>query len=428
MPDTALDLLDRLRRGQLDGLRGRTRLDLDAGLPTFPREVFALADTLEVLNLSGNALDALPDDLPRLHRLRVLFCSDNRFTALPAVLGRCPQLEMVGFKANRIAAVPAEALPPRLRWLILTDNAVEVLPEALGDCARLQKLMLAGNRLRRLPEALARCTALELVRLAANAFEHAADALPHALLALPRLAWLAHAGNPYGAAAEARAGDTQAGPVPAIAWRALQLQGPLGEGASGVIHAALWQRDDGTPPRPVAVKLFKGAMTSDGLPGSEMATWLAAGTHPHVVGVEGRVADHPDGAQGLVLRRLPPGHAVLAAPPSLASCTRDVYPDDLRFDAARARRIARGAAAALAHLHARGLAHGDLYAHNLLVDADGDALLGDFGAASFLPDDAARRAMLCRLDRRALGWLIDELAARCDDPRALDAERAALAG
>ena len=394
-----------------------TRVDLSAGLTEFPREVFALAETLEVLNLSGNALSSLPDDLPRLHRLRVLFCSGNRFSELPAVLGQCPQLQMVGFKSNRIEQVPDDALPPALRWLILTDNRIEALPEALGDCAQLQKLMLAGNRLRRLPDNIGACRRLELVRLAANRFDTAADALPEALLSLPRLAWLAHAGNPFGAAREAQALNEQ--PIARIAWSDLQPGGTLGEGASGVIQRATWSRP-GVAPCEVAVKLFKGAMTSDGLPRSEMAASIAAGAHAGLVGVEGRVAGHPQGADGLVLRLIPPGYVNLAAPPSLASCTRDVYADGLRLRAPRARGIAEGVRDALAHLHARGLTHGDLYAHNLQVDDEGHALLGDFGAAGFVPvDDDARVEALQRLDRRALAVLIDELALRCDDPAAL---------
>ena len=108
--------LAQLERGEL---AGTSRLDLSEQLETFPRAIFELADSLEVLNLSGNQLSSLPDDLSRLHKLRVLFCSDNPFTELPASIGRCPNLEMVGFKACRIRHVPAEALPPKLRWLIL---------------------------------------------------------------------------------------------------------------------------------------------------------------------------------------------------------------------------------------------------------------------------------------------------------------------
>ncbi len=408
---SAHDTLDRLRAG---ALTGASRLDLrGCGLTTLPPEVFHLADTLQVLDVSGNALDHLPDSMPGLHRLQVLFASNNPFTTLPAVLGRCTALQLIGFKANHIHTVPAESLPPTLRWLILTDNQIDALPETLGQCIPLQKLMLAGNRLRRLPDALARCHRLELVRLAANQFATAADALPPGLLALPHLAWLAHAGNPFSAGLEQQA-EAAATAAP-IDWASLQLHSLLGEGASGVIHAATWQPAD-APARPVAVKLFKGAITSDGLPASEMAACMAAGAHPHLVGVLGRLAGHPAGTPGLVLQRIPPGHANLAGPPSLASCSRDVYATGLRLGATAAVAIARGMQSALAHLHRQGLAHGDLYAHNILVDGQGQALLGDFGAASFLPvDDPVRRAALERIDRRALAVLQDELAGLCDD-------------
>ena len=411
------DTLDRLRAG---ALTGATRLDLrGCGLTALPPEVLRLADTLQVLDLSNNALADLPGTVASLHRLQVLFASDNHFTRLPAVLGRCPALQLIGFKANRIHTVPADALPPTLRWLILTDNQITALPDALGHCAPLQKLMLAGNRLQRLPDSLARCQRLELVRLAANQFATTADALPRALLALPQLAWLAHAGNPFSAVQEQQADAA----VP-IEWAALQLQGVLGEGASGVIHAATWQAAGGAV-QPVAVKLFKGAVTSDGLPASEMAACMAAGRHAHLVGVLGRLAGHPAGTAGLVLQRIPPGHANLAGPPSLASCSRDVYAGGQRLGAGVAQAIAHAMQSALAHLHAQGLAHGDLYAHNILVDARGHALLGDFGAASFLPvDDRVRRAALQRIDRRALAVLMDELAGLCDDPAAATALQA----
>ncbi|HSC84979.1 MAG TPA: leucine-rich repeat domain-containing protein, partial [Pseudomonas sp.] len=87
--------LEQLRRGELVGCQ---RLDLSCDLQAFPEEIFDLADSLEVLNLSGNQLSSLPADLPRLHKLKVLFCSDNPFASVPEVLGDCAQLEMIGFK------------------------------------------------------------------------------------------------------------------------------------------------------------------------------------------------------------------------------------------------------------------------------------------------------------------------------------------
>ena len=411
MKSTLTTLAD-LRAGRL---AGATHLDLRrCGLEEFPREIFALADTLTMLDLSGNQLRTLPDDLPRLRALRILFCSDNPFETLPAMLGQCGGLDIVGFKANAIVHVPAEALPAGLRWLILSDNRISTLPESLGACHRLQKLALAGNRLTALPAGIARCERLELVRLSANRFETLADALPDSLLALPHLTWLAYAGNPFNAAQEASA--LEATPIAQIAWHELQLGELLGEGASGHIHSARW-RPAGGADRPVAVKLFKGAVTSDGLPGSEMAACIAADVHAHVIGVEGRIAGHPQGAQGLVMGLIPPRYRSLAGPPSLASCTRDVYAPALRLTPDHARAIAQGTGDALAHLHTKGLMHGDFYAHNILVDDDAHALLGDFGAASFLPeDDAARSEALKRIDLRALAVLVDELAQRCEAP------------
>jgi Leucine-rich repeat (LRR) protein len=160
--------LEQLRRGELAGLQ---RLQLRCGLTEFPHEIFELADSLEILDLSGNHLTALPDDLPRLHKLRVIFCSNNPFTELPEVLGQCAQLSMVGFKANRITHVSPKALPPLLRWLILSDNAVTSLPAEIGACNRLQKLALAGNQLKNLPPELANCTRLELMAPQHAAFD-----------------------------------------------------------------------------------------------------------------------------------------------------------------------------------------------------------------------------------------------------------------
>jgi hypothetical protein len=406
----ALKTLADLRAGRL---AGATHLDLrHGGLEEFPREIFDLADTLVSLDLSSNHLRTLPDDLPRLRALRTLFCSANLFETLPAVLGRCEGLDIAGFKANAIARVPPESIPASLRWLILSDNRIEAMPETLGDCRRLMKLALAGNRLTRLPQGIARCDSLELLRLSANRFERLEDALPDGLLALPRLTWLAYGGNPFNAAQEARA--LEATPIVHIPWHELQVGELLGEGASGHIWSARWHPAAGGD-RAVAVKLFKGAVTSDGLPGSEMAACIAADVHAHVIGVEGRIDGHPQGAQGLVMGLIPPHYRSLAGPPSLASCTRDVYAPDARFTPAQAHAIARGAGDALAHLHAQGLMHGDFYAHNLLVDDQAHALLGDFGAASFLPEgDAVRAEALVRIDRRALDVLVDELAQRTD--------------
>lgn len=387
--------LEALRRGEL---AGATTLRL-RGLTEFPAELSGLADTLEVLDLSGNPLADLPSDMGRFRRLRVFFCSQSRITRLPPSLGDCPRLSQIGMRGGILAEIPGESLPASLRWLTVTDNALTTLPAELGRRPRLQKLLLSGNRIAQLPGSLAGADALELLRLSANQL----GALPGWLASLPGLAWPAWAGNPFD---HPRPID-----APTVAWSRLSGDRALGEGASGLVRAMHLAPEN----RPVAVKLFKGRMTSDGLPEREMAATLAAGRHPHLLHALGRVAEHPETVAGLVLPLLPEGTRALAAPPSLESCTRDVYADDQRFSATTLRAIARGIASALAHLHARGLLHGDLYAHNILWDgAGGPVMLSDFGGACFIPEgaDAGR---LQRLEVRAYGILLRELLDRCPD-------------
>ena len=341
-----MNTLEQLQSG---ALVGATRVAISAGLESFPPELFGLAGTLQTLDLSGNRLSALPDDLGRFTQLRILFCSFNDFTRLPDVLGQCPRLEMIGFRANRISESSADSLPRNLRWLILTGNCIASLPERLGECGALQKLMLAGNRLSDLPASMQACDRLELLRLSANRFE----ALPAWLGQLPRLSWLGFSGNPC---SDARERSAQASVhTPSVRWDALEIREMLGSGASGVIHRAIWR--DGGAARDVAVKVFKGALTSDGLPHSEMVAWLAAGSHASLIGVLGRIVGHPENAEGLVMPLVDASYTVLAGPPSMQSCTRDVYDLGLSLSSEAARRVALSVASAASQLHARGILH-----------------------------------------------------------------------
>ncbi len=395
--------LQQLQSGELKGIK---RLDLSCGLTEFPLAIFDLADSLEVLNLSGNQLSSLPNDLWRLHKMQIIFCSDNLFTELPAVLGACPSLTMIGFKANQIKSVPNESLPASLRWLVLTDNQITELPASIGHCVHLQKLMLAGNQLTRLPVALANCQNLALIRLAANRL----PALPEVLFALPRLSWLAIGGNPFNAELEQRQVEPHA--LRQVAWADLLMGELLGEGASGAIYQVQYRQGDDLCD--VALKLFKGQVTSDGLPETEVAVCRAAGLHPNLIGVLAQLTGHSENTQGLLVPLIPPRFTVLAQPPSLASCTRDEYLGGVSFEWPVALNIARSIARAAAHLHQRGILHGDLYAHNILRDTAGFAYLGDFGAAAFYDKQSTWAQWIEKVEVGAFSCLLSELLMRLE--------------
>jgi len=392
-----MQTLAQLRSGELTDA---THITLSENIQSFPQELFELTETLEVLDLSNNQMDTLPDDFYRFHKLRILFLSSNPFESFPAVLSQCPNLSMVGFKSCKIQHIPDHAFPKKLRWLILTDNRLETLPDSIGDCLQLQKLMLAGNRLRTLPTTMQQCQALELLRISANQLA----TLPAWLLNMPKLSWLAFAGNPCSQAPQAQE-------LRSMHWDDLQHGHILGEGASGLISHALWQAYT-----PVALKEFKGDITSDGFPADEMAACMHIGKHPHLIEVLGKLEGHPEQKDGLILSLMREDFNNLASPPSLASCTRDIYAACHSFSLDQLLRIAIAIADAAQHLHARQWSHGDLYAHNISLNDDTHCLLGDFGAAScYQSKGAARGQAIERLEVRAFACLLEELLEHLDE-------------
>ncbi|MEL7067580.1 MAG: leucine-rich repeat-containing protein kinase family protein [Cyanobacteria bacterium J06581_3] len=408
-----METLDSLRSGLASGrLSGCKTLKLADGLTEFPSEILALAESLTFLNLSNNSLRALPPEFAQLTKLEIAFFNNNKFEIFPEVLAQCPKLSMVSFKANQLSTISDKALSPNLRWLILTNNQLSTLPPSIGKLHRLQKLMLAGNRLTDLPKALANCTNLELIRLAANQLKQ----LPDWLYRLPRLSWLAYAGNPFcEAISRERVEKREVRSLPIISAKNLTRDKILGEGASGIIYRGNWTAPDQLAvAKTVALKLFKGEITSDGSPLDEMQACIAAGTHPNLVKVLGKLASPNE--TGLVFDFVSSDYENLGEPPSLESCTRDIYKPEQSFTLQEILKIVSGMASVLAHLHQNGIVHGDFYAHNILLNTEAHSILGDFGAASFyIKEPKISSHPLEKIEVRAFGCLLEELLLRCTD-------------
>ncbi|KHT46749.1 leucine-rich repeat-containing protein kinase family protein [Vibrio sinaloensis] len=391
--------VEQLKRGELRGIH---RLKLSEQLTELPDEILSLADSLEILDVSNNLLTDLPDWLAELPKLTIVFASQNRFTHLPLVLGRCKQLEMVGFKSNKIARVSGDALPLQLRWLILTDNQIEQLPEALGHRPRLRKLALAGNMIKVLPTSFDQLENLELVRLSANQLTH----FPDVLLTLPKLAWMAFAGNPFCE----RVVTTAA--VPRVSPDSYRLNHVLGQGASGVISHADWLDRRYDFPDQVAVKVFKGEVTSDGYPQDELQACLQTGSHDNLVASIGLVDDAESLA--LVMKLIPDNYVNLGLPPTLETCTRDVFKPEFRLSVRQIEKIVDQMVDVFNHMHDNKVCHGDLYAHNVLINQECEMIFGDFGAASvydYLTETQQRGVR--KVEARALSHFIDDLLSVC---------------
>ncbi|TRX53864.1 leucine-rich repeat-containing protein kinase family protein [Thalassomonas sp. M1454] len=389
-------------------LKHSKRLQLVENLTVFPQEIFSLADSLEILDLSNNQLSALPDEFSCLKNLKILFLSQNNFTELPSILKQCESLEMIGFKSNQISKIDEDSLPEKTRWLILTDNEITSLPDSMGSLANLQKLMLAGNKLSKLPSSMNNCKKLELIRLSENRLTE----LPNWLLQLPKLAWLAFSGNPV--STYAKSDIVQ---IPQVTSDDLAIGECIGEGASGIIYHANWLNKPESLSNnlaPIAVKIFKGNITSDGSPDDELNACLKVGFHSNLVSVSALLKTQDK--LGLVMNLIPRNYFNLGLPPSFSSCTRDTFDLDKQYYYQEIQKMCLAMLNAIEHMHSKDICHGDIYAHNILINQDCQLLFGDFGAASnygLLPTEQQRYIEIIEL--RAFACLIDDLIGLAKD-------------
>ncbi|MGB5867555.1 MAG: leucine-rich repeat-containing protein kinase family protein, partial [Arcobacteraceae bacterium] len=269
-----------------DELKGIKKLTLCENLSTFPNKIFDLANSLEFLDLSNNKLTTIPN-LEKLTHLKIAFFSNNLLTEVPHAFKGCKNLYMLGLKANQIETFDENILPLSISWLILTDNKLKKLPNSIGDLTKLQKFPLAGNQLSSLPETMQNCKNLELIRLSANNLTQ----MPQWLLNLPKLSWLAFSGNECSIKPEIN--------LEKASLDTLHIQEKLGQGASGMIYKAYCPIRE----KDVALKLFKGTITSDGYAIDEMNTYMAISKHTNLINVIAKIDE--DDKLGLLLDLIP---------------------------------------------------------------------------------------------------------------------------
>ena len=90
--------------------------------------------------------------------------------------------------------------------------------------------------------------------------------------------------------------------------------------------------------------------------------------------------------------------------------TRDTFKMGTVFTIQTIGKVVKAIASAAAHLHSHGLMHGDLYAHNILINNTDHCYLGDFGAASFYEPHQKECE---KIEVRAFGCLLEDMLSLC---------------
>lgn len=362
---------------------------------------------LKKLELNGSDLSTLPSSLEAVApTLEILFLSENKFNTIPEVVGKLHRLRMISFRGNCLTELSAANLPTSLIWLILTNNQISRIDQNVSKLHGLRKLMLSHNRLTEIPSELGECTNLELVRLASNCIN---TALPEKFLSLPKLAWISLGGNPISKI------NTQKMKVIDKSSVFFDENNVLGKGASGTVYKGQYRGKD------VAVKVFKhDSKGSDGRPEDE-AMINSIIDHHFTVSSHGAFrkesmhdSEDADVIEGMVMELLENATAI-GKPPSFATCTRDSGPEDDAKNLATDRvfSIIWNIANALEYVHSTKVMNGDVYLHNTLQCGNG-ARLSDWGASfvyndSMVADSSTSADIFEKIEVLAFGRLVQDM-------------------
>jgi predicted Ser/Thr protein kinase len=362
------------------------KLDLSRrNLYEIPNYVFDDED-LEILDLAFNNINYIPEKISKLKNLKILFLTGNKFTDIPN-LNNLSNLFMLSFKSNMINHITEGNLPKSIKWLMLTDNLIKVIPDSFGELINLKKLSLSGNQIQFLPATMVNCKELELIRLSNNDI----DFIPGPLLQLFKLSYVAFGANPCL--------EDKKGEIKMINFSDIIINKSIGKGASGEVFEGIYNNDK------VAIKMFHGKATGDGLAETEISILSLLDKHPNLIHVLGKINE-----EGVVME-LVDGYSVLGKVPNFDTITRDVMDHKLTIDQIKV--IANGICSAMFYLTKKQIVHGDLYAHNILYK-DNKVKLTDFGASFHVPQTELYKQFELN-EVRAFGYLLEDMTSVCDD-------------
>uniref|UniRef100_A0A3B3YG40 non-specific serine/threonine protein kinase n=1 Tax=Poecilia mexicana TaxID=48701 RepID=A0A3B3YG40_9TELE len=168
----------------VQSLKSLTRLDLQGNqLRSLPDDLLALP-SLSTLNVSRNCIGPMLTFNPTVTclSLRQLNLSFNKITTFPYELGRIMgKLEELFMDGNGLTELCSALYLPEVKLLDVSKNNVEnISPDFLTSCPKLETLNASNNKISSLSQLPTKVTTL---KLANNKFTH----VPEAILNLPNL-------------------------------------------------------------------------------------------------------------------------------------------------------------------------------------------------------------------------------------------------
>ena len=111
-----------------------------------PPEI-GLASRLTFVNLSGNKLKSLPNEIGCCEFLEELCCPDNFLTELPAQLSNCQRLHTINICNNKLTEISSVlGKLPNLTCLRCSHNLLKGLSDEISNCCKLEYIDCSDNQ------------------------------------------------------------------------------------------------------------------------------------------------------------------------------------------------------------------------------------------------------------------------------------------
>ncbi|XP_068621290.1 leucine-rich repeat and calponin homology domain-containing protein isoform X2 [Battus philenor] len=137
-------------------------------LREFPKPVkFDLSDTV-VADLSKNRFSEVPDEVTTYVYLEKLLLSQNIIRSVPEAVGGLQSLTYLDLSSNQLTELPREVCQMPLQVLLVPDNLLATLPKEIGKMSSLAELDASNNRLTQVPMTLGDCSGLRALDLSNN--------------------------------------------------------------------------------------------------------------------------------------------------------------------------------------------------------------------------------------------------------------------
>jgi Leucine-rich repeat (LRR) protein len=146
----------------------------------------------ENLDLTHQYLESVPDEIGTLVNLKVLVLDQNEIPELTEAIFKCEELESLSVQYNKIKSIPADIKKTdRLRSLNVAGNAITELPPEVSELRLLETLNIADNAITSLPDDIDKFKDLRTLNIKNNNI----SSLPENLSKLSKLETLNLANN-----------------------------------------------------------------------------------------------------------------------------------------------------------------------------------------------------------------------------------------